>query len=141
MGDVRSEILSDVRGDSLVEFALFLPTLLLILMGIFDVGRAFYTHNVITNAAREGARYGVVHPSSSVQDVVDAAREFMVGLDEDDLTITAACFTTETIRVEITYDFYVVTPLVAQFLSDQDHLTLSSVATMYAEGPCNLTEE
>lgn len=134
----RGEQVREAKGNTLVEFALLLPILILILMGIFDLGRAFYAHNVITNAAREGARYGVAHPDGSVQAVEDAAEGFIVGLDPDELTIAATCSSSETVRVEITYDFYVVTPLMAQFLSGQDHITLTSVATMYVEGTCDL---
>ncbi len=48
------------RGQSLVEFALVLPLLALIVLGALDLGRAFFTLIVITNAAREGARYGTI---------------------------------------------------------------------------------
>ena len=40
-------------GQSAVEFALVLPILLLLLMGMFDFGRAFYYYNAVANAARE----------------------------------------------------------------------------------------
>jgi len=41
--------------------ALILPVFILVLVGILDFGRAFYAYNAISNAAREGARYGTVH--------------------------------------------------------------------------------
>jgi Flp pilus assembly protein TadG len=44
------------RGASAVEFALLLPFLLLLVGGIIDLGRLFYTQNIVVNAAREGAR-------------------------------------------------------------------------------------
>jgi Flp pilus assembly protein TadG len=44
-------------GQSLVEFALALPVLLLILLGLADFGRAFYYTTTISNAARAGAEY------------------------------------------------------------------------------------
>jgi len=44
------------RGAALVEFALALPLLLVVLAGIVDFGFAFQRYEVITNAAREGAR-------------------------------------------------------------------------------------
>src|SRR4030042_293998 len=49
------------RGQSMLEFALILPLMVLIIAGIFDLGRAFYGSITITNAAREGARYGSLH--------------------------------------------------------------------------------
>jgi len=134
---IRKMISHGVKGDTLVEFALLLPILMLILMGIFDLGRAFHAYIVIANAAREGARYGVVHPDDH-DGVVAAAEALIAGLDPEELTISATCPSNETVRVEITYDFYVVTPLMAQFLSGQDYVTLTSVATMAVEGTCNL---
>jgi hypothetical protein len=48
------------RGVSAVEFALVLPLLLVILFGIIDFGFMLYDKAMITNAAREGARAGIV---------------------------------------------------------------------------------
>jgi Flp pilus assembly protein TadG len=44
------------RGSALVEAAITVPILLLLMVGIFEVGRALETWQVLTNAAREGAR-------------------------------------------------------------------------------------
>ncbi len=48
------------RGQALVEFAIILPIFLLVLMGILDLGRAVYYSSTLSNAAREGARLGIV---------------------------------------------------------------------------------
>jgi Flp pilus assembly protein TadG len=48
------------RGQSLLETALTLPLLLLISVGIFEFGRAYQTWQIVTNAAREGARVAVL---------------------------------------------------------------------------------
>ncbi len=48
------------RGQSVVEFALVLPLLLLILFGITEFGRVWMTQNILTSAAREGARLAIV---------------------------------------------------------------------------------
>ncbi len=50
------------RGQSMVELALVLPLLLLILLGIVDLGRVFNAYIAITNASREGALYGSFYP-------------------------------------------------------------------------------
>ena len=47
-------------GAELIEMALITPILLLILAGIFDFGFMFRSWEVVTNAAREGARVGVL---------------------------------------------------------------------------------
>lgn len=48
------------RGQSLMEFALVLPILLLVFMAIFDFGRLLFLYSQVMNGAREGARYGSV---------------------------------------------------------------------------------
>ena len=48
------------RGTAIVETALTLPILLLVSVGIFEFGRAYQTWQVLTNAAREGARVAVL---------------------------------------------------------------------------------
>jgi len=59
-GDQNSEA---QRGQSLVEFALLLPLMLLIITGLFDVARAVWQENTLAYAAREGTRYAIVHGS------------------------------------------------------------------------------
>ncbi len=54
------------RGQSVVEFAMFLPLLILLLAGAIDLGNAFQTWINLTNAAREGARYQSKFNDSSV---------------------------------------------------------------------------
>ncbi len=48
-------------GQSLAEFALVLPIFLILLLGLFDVGRLIFVYNGLTNAAREGARLAIVN--------------------------------------------------------------------------------
>jgi Flp pilus assembly protein TadG len=65
------------HGQALVEFALILPVLLLLLLGIVEFGLILYDQHVITNASREGARYGIVVRSTrrtvaEIEAVVDA---------------------------------------------------------------------
>jgi hypothetical protein len=47
-------------GQTLVEFVLILPIFLLLIMALFDIGRAVLYYAVLNNAAREGTRYAVV---------------------------------------------------------------------------------
>jgi Flp pilus assembly protein TadG len=49
-----------LHGQSLVEFALVLPVLLLLTFGIIEFSLLLYDKAVITNASREGARVGIV---------------------------------------------------------------------------------
>ncbi len=58
-GHARRRMRSE-QGAAVVEFALVLPILLLILLGILDFSFMLYDKAVITNASREGARAGIV---------------------------------------------------------------------------------
>jgi Flp pilus assembly protein TadG len=51
------------RGQSLIEFALVLPVLLVLIISAIEIGRLFFTKIVITNGAREGAYYYATNPS------------------------------------------------------------------------------
>jgi Flp pilus assembly protein TadG len=50
----------DDSGAAMVEFAIVLPLILLLLFGIMEFGRAWNVKQVLTDAAREGARVAVV---------------------------------------------------------------------------------
>ena len=55
----------DDRAQSLVEFALVLPLLLMLITGLFDVARAVWQENTLAYSAREGTRYAIVHGSGN----------------------------------------------------------------------------
>jgi Flp pilus assembly protein TadG len=59
MAWLKSRLMCD-RGAELIEFALVFPLLLLVLFGIMDFGFLFQRYEVLTNAAREGARVAVL---------------------------------------------------------------------------------
>lgn len=49
----------------MVEFALVFPIFILLLVGIFDLGRVVWVNNTLATAAREAARYAIVHGAKS----------------------------------------------------------------------------
>jgi Flp pilus assembly protein TadG len=53
------------RGQALVEFAVVIPVFLALLFGILDFGRVIWANNSLAHAAREGARYAIVHGGSA----------------------------------------------------------------------------
>lgn len=61
------------RGAAAVEFALVLPLLLMIVLGTIDWGWYFYVSQVVTNAAREGARVGSLTAYDATKPDADAA--------------------------------------------------------------------
>ena len=70
------------RGTSTLEFVVVLPVLLLIFLASLELSRAWLTDNIMVNAAREGARWGVVTSptfnnvtaEARMKDVLDAAK-------------------------------------------------------------------
>lgn len=73
-------------GQGLIEFGLVLPALLLTLMGIADFGRLFAVYSNLFNAAREGARYGVVTPRD-VDGIAARARNHVKLVEADQVEI------------------------------------------------------
>lgn len=54
-------ITNNQLGSSMVEFAILVPVLMLIVFGVINFGIQFYDQAMVTNAAREGARWGSIH--------------------------------------------------------------------------------
>lgn len=74
-----TRLLRRLRGDDaaqLVEFALVLPMLLLVVLGIAEFGFIFQRYEVVTNAAREGARMAVL-PGYTTADVEARVRVYV----------------------------------------------------------------
>ena len=76
------------RGQTLAEFALVIPVLIVMLMGIFDLGRAIFAYNAITNAAREGARLGIVNQWADK--IIERAINMAPTADQDTDAVTVA---------------------------------------------------
>jgi Flp pilus assembly protein TadG len=80
-----------------VEFALVLPILMLLVMGAIDWGYYFYVDQVVTNAAREGARAGTIweadtEDSEAQSDAESTALDYLTrgGLDSGSATVTVS---------------------------------------------------
>ena len=61
------------RGQSLVEFSLVFPIIVLLIVGFFEIGRAVFAFNTIANAARQAVRVATVNQLTDVTDC-DATR-------------------------------------------------------------------
>lgn len=112
------------KGQSMVEFALVLPMLLTLILGIFDFGRLFFAYTEVANAAREGSRYGMVKPSwvtnadsADPENITYRAREKVFLLSRSSVAISVAYpDVTENmgdrITVTATVPFEMVTPII-----------------------------
>jgi Flp pilus assembly pilin Flp len=107
------------EGAAVVEFALVMPILALIIFGIIDFGRAFYTVNNIISAVREGARYGAIlaAPMSTTgqQEIRDRVRSVSQPFGGDSLRdeqILIEFPDAELVRVRVeNYPFRPLTPI------------------------------
>jgi len=53
------------NGAAAVEFAVISTVFLLLIAGVIDFGHAWFMRQVVTNASREGARYGITYKTNS----------------------------------------------------------------------------
>ena len=67
----------DQKGAVAIEFAFILPVLVLMLFGIVELSLLFYNKQIITNASREGARYGIVGETS--ENIAGRVNEYCAG--------------------------------------------------------------
>ncbi len=117
------------EGQSAAEFAAGLLVLALFLMAIFDFGRGIYAYSVISAAAQEGARYGLIHPGDTAG-IQNAALARVVGLEPSGLTVSVSQPEPDVVAVSVAYEFQAVTPLLAQVLGNQGRLRLQTTASM-----------
>lgn len=133
-------------GQALVEMAIALPILLALLVGIFEFARAYNVQQVITNAAREGAREGVLPPEGLAASEARArprTDERLADANIGGATVTITCTgsgnctTGDSFKVEIAvdYTFVFIGPVLSLFSSgvDPGTITLRSTATMRKE--------
>lgn len=138
------------RGSALVEFAFVGSITMMMLFGILESGRALYDYHLISNAARIGSRYAIVHGADcaktlpgctavSSSDVQTYVRSMSPGIDSTALTVTAnwsapansGCIGSPyktagcTVTVEAKYTFAPAVPLVPL-----GSIALDSVSTM-----------
>jgi Flp pilus assembly protein TadG len=133
--------LAGERGNALIETALTLPLVLLVSVSIFEFGRAFQTWQVLTNAAREGARVAVL-PGTTTGDVqsrvaaylasgqLDNAANATVVVDQNaSVSIGGANAPASLVTVNYPFTFIVLQP-VAQLVVNGS--TLGAAFTMKA---------
>lgn len=137
MRRVRSE-----NGQALIEAALTLPLLLLIAVGIFEFGRAYQTWEVLTNAAREGARTAIL-PSATpamVQGVVvsymqagqlsDSGSAQVIVNNNATITVNGVSVSASQVTINYPFSFIVLKPVAS--LIGNAPATLGSPLTIQA---------
>lgn len=121
------------KGQSLLEFALIVPILLIILAGVLDLGRLYYAYVAVTDAAAEGASYAAIHPQANERaEVLQRAQEASGALVQIDPTMVQvdcpAVAAGAPITVTVSYSFTVATPLL-NVIVPSGELRLRAVAS------------
>ena len=62
-------IKNNERGSTLVEFAIGVTVFVMVMFAVLEFGRALWVHNALSDAARRGARYAVLHSAGSADQV------------------------------------------------------------------------
>jgi hypothetical protein len=98
------------KGQGIIEFALLLPLLILIIVGVFDLGRAFFGLITITNTAREMARQYVLSypdpiPITTYNSILQDAQDSGINVQSGDVSITCpdGCGIGKAVRVTVNY--------------------------------------
>jgi len=134
MVDCKREI-----GQNLVEFSLVMMFLLMVVFGVLDLGRAFFSVITISNAAREGARYLTNHPDDNLLSfagtktaVAEEAQGSMFNIQASDVQVICddyddeeGCDRGTAVRVTVDYQF---DPIMGWFI--QGPITLSRSVEM-----------
>lgn len=119
-------------GQELVEYALILPLLLLLTLGILEFGIIIYQYNAVGNAAREGARVGIIRANNDGT-IEAAARAMTTALDPADLTVSIDRSQAGLIEVQVDYIATPISGIVINALGGDLTIPLRAVARMRME--------
>ena len=136
------------RGAELVEFAFVFPTLLLVMLGIIDFGFLFQRYEVVTNAAREGARVAIL-PGYQTADIQARVTQYLTAAGLTGTTTTSVgaaqalpvgtqCITVKPVTVAYQHQFLFLGPIVGlmSFVGGSGtltHKTLHATSSMRSE--------
>ncbi len=131
-------------GAELIEFSLTLPLLLLVVLGIIEFGFLFQEYEVVTNAAREGARIAVL-PHYSQADAqtrvtqyitaggLDPARTTVLPVTTQSVPVGGGCVSVMNVGVEYTHPVPFLSGITSYFGSSFGTITLRGNSSMRAE--------
>jgi Flp pilus assembly protein TadG len=121
-------------GVELIELAIVIPILMLLLFGVVDMAFLFQRWEVVTNAAREGARLGSLGDAYQIVDVENRVEDYLAagGLSAAaDIDVDLA--TQETINSVVVNTVTVTVTYPSDFIFLPGSIDLTSVSTMRSE--------
>lgn len=114
------------KGQALIEFAILLPILLLIIMGIAEFGIMLNSYLTIQNASREGARQGIM--GASDQEITQVVLDSLDNLDvtKVDLEITPIYSNRkpgDELKIKVDYQYDLIIPIIKNIVGGSVNLT------------------
>ena len=101
-------------GAVALEFALVFPVFLLLMYGLFEFSRVFWTENTLEFAVEEAARFAIVNGTATNADIIGVATNNAAGLDANDINFSVnrdTIGTQEFVTVDAAYNFDLLFPI------------------------------
>ena len=120
------------RGAAVIEMAIALPILVLLVLGIIDLGRLLYTQITLHEAVQEGTLYASTHPD----DPMSSRNRVIESVDNPSIDLTDVlvdCPFPDTVRVRIQYDINLLTPILGGGTTTLD---AESIGGKLSSAPC-----
>ncbi len=117
--------LKNQKGQALVEFAIILPIILMLVMGILQFGMMLNAYLTIENASREGARAGAIGSTDAqIQQLIISTSP---SLEPHDVTVSITPSETDrssgdTLTVNIAYNYRLIVPIISNLFNNQVEL-------------------
>ncbi len=126
------KFINNRKGQAMVETIFVLPLLFLLVFGIIEFGRIYFTYSILSNAVREGARYAAVHEYDDYDDAILRMQTVAgtLSLEDDDIDINKVG---DNVLAEVTYELETITPIVGPMISDDGMFELHASAEMRIE--------
>lgn len=78
---IARRLIIDTRGAAVIEFALALPILIALMIGVLQYGMVLHASGGVRHAVGEGIRYAKVHPDATDTEILDVARTGLAGIN------------------------------------------------------------
>ena len=124
----------DEMGAALIEAAILLPFILLLALGVVDLGRAFH----VSAAVQEAAQEGVIYASFNPDDPTGAIARAEEAIQSPDITgsVTVTCPTSDQVTVTVAHTFNLITPLISRIAGDSINLTHAETGQVLSTTAC-----
>ena len=126
----RQGVLRDARGQSLVEFSLILPMMLLLILAIMEFGQLYQTKLTLRHAVREGARFAITgnvlldsigdpmtRAESIQQTILQSAARLNIDVDNISIDPADGGDPEDVVTIRVTHRYEVKTPIIEELFT------------------------